>query len=124
MIEAKAFRIFLTASSLLKSYRLNANIKLTLQKSLIISAMTFAYRTWEFDAGTQLLKLRRLQNKFLRTFGKFPKLTPVRELYMAFQVMYNYDYITKLRWQQVEVTQNHEHTNVREIEKGETRHRK
>jgi hypothetical protein len=86
--------------------------------------MTFAYPTWEFEAGTQLLKLRCLQNKFLRTIGKFPKLTPVREMYMAFQVPYNYYCITKLSLQQAEVIQNHENANVHDIEKGEARRRK
>jgi hypothetical protein len=42
MVEAKAFRTFLTVYSLFKSERLNANIKLTLHKALIRSVMTYA----------------------------------------------------------------------------------
>jgi predicted nucleic acid-binding Zn ribbon protein len=43
---------------------------------------------------------------------------------MAFQVPNIYDYIMKLCRQQAEVIQNHENANVRDIEKGEARHRK
>jgi hypothetical protein len=43
---------------------------------------------------------------------------------MASQIPYIYDYTMKLRRQQAEVTQNHENTNVRDIGKGEDRHRK
>jgi hypothetical protein len=38
---------------------------------------------------------QRLQNKFLRTIGNFPRRTPVRDLHMAFKRLYIYDYITK-----------------------------
>jgi nitrate reductase alpha subunit len=43
---------------------------------------------------------------------------------MAFHVPYIYDYITKLYRQQAEVIQNHVNANVRDIGKGEARHRK
>jgi hypothetical protein len=49
---------------------------------------------------------------------------PVRELHMAFQVPYIYDFITKLCRQQAEVIQNYENSNVRGIEEGEIGHRK
>jgi hypothetical protein len=62
-----------------------------------------------------LLELRRLQNKVLRTTGKFSRCTPI---HMAFQVPHIYDYITKLCKQQVEVIQNHETANVGNIGKG------
>jgi hypothetical protein len=68
--------------------------------------------------------LQRLLNKVLRTIGKFARSTPIRELHMAFQVQYIYDYITKLCRQQAEVIQNHENANVRDIRTGEARHRK
>jgi hypothetical protein len=42
MIEAKAFRTFIRISSLFRNKRLSANIKLTLQKALSRSAMTYA----------------------------------------------------------------------------------
>jgi hypothetical protein len=53
--------------------------------------MTYACSAWEFGADTHLLKLQRMQNKVLRTIGKFPMRTPVRELHMAFRVPYIYD---------------------------------
>jgi hypothetical protein len=43
---------------------------------------------------------------------------------MAFQVPYISDYKTKLCRQRAEVIQNHENANVRDIGKGEARHRK
>jgi hypothetical protein len=42
---------------------------------------------------------------------------------MAFKLPYVYDYVTKLCRQQA-VIQNHENTHVRNIGKGEPRHRK
>jgi hypothetical protein len=86
--------------------------------------MTYACSAWEFAEDTCLLKLQRLENKVLRTTGKFPRCTPVRELLRAFQVPYMYDYVTKLCKQQAEAIHNHEHANVRDIGKGEARHRK
>jgi hypothetical protein len=70
------------------------------------------------------LKLQRLQNKVLRTIGHFPRRTPVRELHVAFEIPYVYDYISKLSRQQAEVTQNHVNPNVRNIGQGEAQHRK
>jgi hypothetical protein len=70
------------------------------------------------------LKLQRLQNKVLRTIGKFPRRTPISDLHLAFQIPFVYDYITKLCGQQAEVKQNHDSENVRSIGQGEARHRK
>jgi hypothetical protein len=70
------------------------------------------------------LKLQRLQNKVLRTIGHFPRRTPVRELHVAFDIPYVYDFITKLCRQQAEVIQNHVNPNVRNIGQGEDQHRK
>jgi hypothetical protein len=70
--------------------------------------MTYASPAWEFGADTHLLELQRLQNKVLRTIGKFPRRTPVRDLHLAFQIPVVYNYITKLCRQQAEVIQNHE----------------
>jgi hypothetical protein len=124
MIEAKAFRTFIRTYSLFKSKRLSANIKLTLHKALIRPVMTYASPAWEFAADTHPLKLQRLQNKVLRTIGKLPRRTPIRELHLAFQIPYVYDYITKLCRQQAEVIKNHDNENVRSIVQGETPHRK
>jgi hypothetical protein len=95
MTEAKAFRTFIKIYSLLKSEHLRANIKLTLYKTLIRSVMTYACPSGELVADTYLLKLRRLQNKLLRTIGNFPRCTPVHDLHTAFKLLYIYDYIVK-----------------------------
>jgi hypothetical protein len=84
--------------------------------------MTYASTAWEFAANTNLLKLQRPQNKVLRTTHNFQRRTPVRELHKAFNILYIYDYITKLCRQQAEVIQIHENTNVRHIGQGEARH--
>jgi hypothetical protein len=81
--------------------------------------MTCACPAWEFAADTYLSRLQRLENKVLRTTGKFPRHTPVRELRMPFQVPYIYDHITKFCRQQAEVIQNHEHANVLDIGTGQ-----
>jgi hypothetical protein len=70
------------------------------------------------------MKLQRLQNKLLRTTGKFPRRTSAHDLHMAFKLPYLHDYITKLCRQQAEVIQNSENKNVRNIGQGEARHRK
>jgi hypothetical protein len=119
MFEAKAFRTFITIFPLFKSERLSANIKLTLHKALIRWAMTCACPSWELGADTYLLKLQRLQNKALRIMGKFSRCTLVRDLHMALNLPYVYDYITKLCRQQAEVTQNLENEHVRSLGQGE-----
>jgi hypothetical protein len=86
--------------------------------------MNYACLAWEFAAECHLLKLQRLQNKVLHTIGNFPRRTSVRDVYVAFQIPYVYEYITKLCRQQTEVAQNHENENVRYIGQGEARHRK
>jgi hypothetical protein len=86
--------------------------------------MTYACPAGEFAAESRLLKLQRLQNKVLRTIGSFPRLTSVRDMHVAFQIPYVYDYITKSCRQQAEVVQNHENENVRYIGQGEARRRK
>jgi hypothetical protein len=82
--------------------------------------MTYACPAWEFAAESHLLKLQRLQNKVLRTIGNFPSLSPVRDMHVAFQIPYVYDYITKSCRQQAEVILNHENENVRYIGQGES----
>jgi hypothetical protein len=73
-IETKAFRTFDRIYSLFRSERLSANIKITFHKALIRSVMTYACPAWEIAADTCLLKLQRMQNKDLRTTGKFSKV--------------------------------------------------
>jgi hypothetical protein len=67
-----------------------------------------------------------MQNKILRTTGNFQKCTPARDLHIAFNLLYVYDYThkTKLCRRQAEVIQNHENEHVRSIGQGEARHRK
>jgi hypothetical protein len=84
--------------------------------------MIYACSAWEFVEDIHLLKLQRLQDKVLRTVGKFPRRAPVRELHTAFQVLYICAYITKLCRQQAEITQNHENADGRDIGMGEARH--
>jgi hypothetical protein len=105
--EVKAFRIY----ALLKSECLSANIKLTLYKALIRSLMTCC-PAWELAADTYLLKFHRMQNKVLRTIGKFRRRTPVRDLHAAFNFQYVYDRVTKLCRRQAEIIQNHENEHV------------
>jgi hypothetical protein len=124
MIEAKAFRTISRLYSLFKSEQLNNNIKLSLHKALNRSVMTYATRAWEFAADTHQMKLQRLQNQVLCNIGNFSRRTPVRDLHIAFKILYVYDYITKLCRQQAEVIQNHDNKYVRNIGQGEARHRK
>jgi hypothetical protein len=86
--------------------------------------MTYACPAWEFAAESRLLKLQRLQNKVLRTIGSLPRRPPVRDMHVAFQIPYVYDYITKSCRQRAEVIQNHENENVRSIGQGKAPHRK
>jgi hypothetical protein len=58
MIEAKAFRTFIRIYFLLKSERLNANIKLIIHKALIKSVLTYACPAWELAADTYFIKFR------------------------------------------------------------------
>jgi hypothetical protein len=124
MTEGKAFRAFIIIYSLFKSEHLSANIQLTLHKALIRSVITYACPTWEFAADTHFLKLQSLQNKVLCTIANFPKCTLIRDLYMAFDLPYAYDYVTELYRQQAEATQNHENEHVRSIEQVEAGHTK
>jgi hypothetical protein len=124
MIEAKAFRSLIRIYSLFKSERLGANITVNLHKSLIRSVMTCACPAWELAADTYLLKLQRLQNKVLRTTGNSPRGTTVRDLHMAFNLPFVYHYVTKLCRRQAKVMENHENEHVRNIGRGEARHRK
>jgi hypothetical protein len=67
IIKTKAIRVH----SFVKSGRLSANIKLTLNKALIRPVMTYGCPTWEFAADTHILDLReskkRLEKVLLNT---------------------------------------------------------
>jgi hypothetical protein len=107
-IEAKAFRTFIRIHPLFRSARLSTNIKLTLHKALIRSAIIYACPAWEFAAGAHLLKLQRLQDRVRRSGGNFPRRTSVRDMHVAFQTTYIDNYIAKLCRRQAEIIQNHE----------------
>jgi hypothetical protein len=124
MIEIKAFRTFIRSYSLFRNERLSANIKLTLHKALIRSVGTYACPTWELSADTYLLKLQRMQNKVLYTTGNFPTCTQVRNLHTDFNLLYVYEYITKLCSRQSVVIENHEHEQLPRIGQDEAKHRK
>jgi hypothetical protein len=70
------------------------------------------------------MKLQRLQNRLLHAIGNLDRSTTVRDLHLAFKILYVYDYITKLCRRQAEVILNHDNPNVRAIGQGESRHRK
>jgi hypothetical protein len=120
------FRTFIRIHSVFKSERLSANTKITLHKALIRSVIIYACRVWELAADTFLLKFQRMQNKVLRTIGNFPRCILVRDLHIAFNIPYVYDYVLwkKLCRKHAQVTQNHENEHVRGIGQGEARHRK
>jgi hypothetical protein len=61
-IAAKALGTYIRTYSIFKSIHLNANIKLIVYRVRIRSIMTYACPTWQFAAGTHLMKLQRLQN--------------------------------------------------------------
>jgi hypothetical protein len=71
------------------------------------------------------MKLQCLQNKVLRTTGYFPRRTPVRDLHMAFKLLYVqvYDYIKIMQATSRSHTK-HENENVRNVGEDEARHRK
>jgi len=67
---------------------------------------------------------RHLQYYVLPITGNFPRRTPTRELRVACNILYKYDFITKLCRQQADVIQTHENAYVRNTGTGETTHRK
>jgi hypothetical protein len=86
--------------------------------------MAYACPAWELAADTYFLKLQGMQNKVSRTIRNFPRRTPVRDLHIAFNFPYVYDYITKLCRRQTEVIRNNENEHVRGIGQDEARRRK
>jgi hypothetical protein len=68
-----------------------------------------------------LLKLKRLQNKVLRTIGNFPSCTPVRDLHTAFNLPYIYNYITIVQATS-KVIQIYDNEHVRNSGQDEARH--
>jgi hypothetical protein len=65
-----------------------------------------------------------MQNRVPHVSGKFPRSKLIRNMYMAFQITYMYDYITKLCRQRAIVVQNHENALVFNSGQGEAQYRK
>jgi hypothetical protein len=74
--------------------------------------------------GSHLLKLQRLQNSSHHWSFTKGHTDPTRDLHVAFEIPYKYNFVTKLRRQQAEVIQNRENVNVRNIDQTEAQHRK
>jgi hypothetical protein len=87
---AKALGTYIRTYSIFKSKHLSAHIKFIVYRALIRSVMTYACPTLEFAADTNLMKLRRLQNRVLRAIGNFDMRTPVLDLHLAFKIPYVY----------------------------------
>jgi hypothetical protein len=60
--------------------------------------------------------------KVLRTIGKFARNTPIRDMHISSEIQYVF--ITTLCRQQAQVVQHHENIHVRNIGRGEARHKK
>ena len=87
--------------------------------------MTYAGTAWEFAVFTYLSKLRRLQNKVLRTTGSFPNCAPIRDLHVASKIPYVhvYYFVAKLRRDEAEIIQSNKDRNVGSTERDEAQHR-
>jgi hypothetical protein len=83
MVATQVFRKCIGLYSLLKSEQLCTTIKLTTDKALARSVITYACLAWEFSVDTQLMKLQRLENEVLSIRGKFPRSTLIRSMHMA-----------------------------------------
>jgi hypothetical protein len=82
--------------------------------------MTHACLTWEYAADAHPLKLHRLQSRVLGAVGNHDRCTPVRELHVAFKILYVHNNISKVCRTQAEVILNHINPNVRGAGQGET----
>jgi hypothetical protein len=60
------------------------------------------------------MKLQPLQNKVLRTTGKFPRIIQITDMHISFQIPYLFDYIIKLCGQQAQIIQRHENIKLQD----------
>jgi hypothetical protein len=90
VIEATAFRAFISIYSQFRSNCLNANSKLTLHKALITRAMIYACPVWELAADTSLKDAMPAEQGSSHHW-KFSKV------HMALSYPYTYDYITDVQ---------------------------
>jgi hypothetical protein len=87
--------------------------KLALPKALIRSVITADCPSWDFAANTLLLKLQPLQNKVLR--WQLSRRTLLRDMHVAFQIRYIYDYLLYMHHRTVQNAWNvdaHKHTGT------------
>jgi hypothetical protein len=91
VIEAMAFRTFISIYSLLKSNCLNASIKHTLHKALNTSVMIYACPVWELPADTSL-EITAPAKQGSSHHWKFSKVHMA--LNLPYIYIYMYDYIT------------------------------
>jgi hypothetical protein len=100
----------LASTSYSKVGVLSANIKLTVNKPLIRSVITYACPAWELAGDTYFFKLQRMQNKVLCTTRNLSRCKPVHDLHKAFNLPCR---------QKAEVKQNHVKERVHRIGQGE-----
>jgi hypothetical protein len=122
MTEAKAFRTFTRVSSLFKSERLRADIKLTLHKALIRSVMTCYPRLGICGRHPPQIAVPSKQGS--PHYWTFSKAHAGTRFSHGFQPSVCIRLYNKLFRQQAEDIQNHDNECVRSIGQGEARHRK
>jgi hypothetical protein len=115
---AKALVMHIRTYSLVKSERVSISKKSVLYKDLIRSITVCACLTWDYAADAKLLKLQRLQHRFLRAIPNFDRRTPVHKVQMAVKIPYVYDLTSKLCRKQTEVIQTHLNPNISAIGQG------
>jgi hypothetical protein len=75
--KGKVFRTFIKVYLLFNTQQLSTNIKLTLQKILVSSVVTYTHPAHVFVTDTHLLRLLCLQNKALPPqYWQFLRCTP------------------------------------------------
>jgi hypothetical protein len=109
---AKALPTHIRTYSLFRSERLSISNKFTLYKAPIRSIIAYVCLNWDYAADAKLLKLQRLQHRFLHNIRNIVRSTPVYEVHMALRNPYVYNFITKLCRNQREVIQKHLNPNV------------
>jgi hypothetical protein len=96
LAHAQCFPTYQLASSLFRQHHASA-VANTYKTSIALRTQ------WKFAANINLLKL---QNKVLRTTGRFPRHTKTRDSRVAFKMLHVYDINTKSCRQQSEVLEN------------------
>jgi hypothetical protein len=87
-----------------------------------MSKIPISIPAWEFAAETHILKFYACKTGFSAQLAIFQGAH--RDMHMALQIPYVYDYITKICRKQAKIIKNHKTENVCNTEQGETPHRK